>query len=353
MSQGAGEKTEKASPKKKREAKEKGDVFKSADLVSASTMLISFSALKSGFLGFVSSMKKFMQYSLATSAVQASDVTKENLTSVFKTTVGYVIPLILPLFLVVMVSGSALNVVQTGPMLTLKKLKPDFNKLNPFKGFKRIFSSNNAVELGKSSVKLAVISGLIYNNVYNGIQGYMNLMHTGIQDAFTTIMTNGLDMGIKIGGGLMGFSIADILYQWWKYNKDLMMTKQEVKEENKQTEGNPQIKSKIRQTQRKMSAKRMMQNMAQASVVVTNPTHYAVALRYKKDEDRAPIVIAKGQDYLALKIKDKAKELKITVVEDRLVARTLYNSCEIDEEVPPELYQAIAEILVHVYRSIR
>jgi flagellar biosynthetic protein FlhB len=352
MSNGAGEKTEKASPKKKRDARERGEVFKSNDLISSATMLIGFSALKSGFTKFILSMQEFMQYSFATSAVQASDVTKENLPAVFKTTLTYVLPIILPLFLIIMISGSVLNVVQTGPLLTLSKLKPSFSKINMFKGFKRIFSANNAIETGKSLLKITVITALIYQDIYDGIQGYMRLMYTDIMDAFTIIMNSGIDMGIKIGAGLLGFSFADILYQWWRYNKDLMMTKQEVKEENKQTEGNPQIKGKIRQTQRKMSTMRMMQNLSQASVVVTNPTHYAVALRYNKDEDRAPVVIAKGQDYLAQRIKDKAKELKIKVVEDKLVARTLYQSCDIDEEIPPELYQAVAEILVTVYRSI-
>jgi flagellar biosynthetic protein FlhB len=159
-------------------------------------------------------------------------------------------------------------------------------------------------------------------------------------------------MGMMIGLALIAFALIDAFYQWWKYEKDLMMTKQEVKEENKQTEGDPQLKGKIRQKQRKMSTMRMMRRIAEASVVITNPTHFAVAVRYKESEDRAPVVVAKGQDYLAKRIKEQASKYKISIIENKVVARALYSSCEVGDEIPPELYQAIADILIYVYKTV-
>jgi flagellar biosynthetic protein FlhB len=159
-------------------------------------------------------------------------------------------------------------------------------------------------------------------------------------------------MGIMIGLALIAFSALDVLYQWWKFEKDIRMTKQEVKEEYKQTEGDPQIKAKIRQKQRKMSAMRMMRHLSEATVVVTNPDHYAVALRYDEERDKAPMVVAKGQDYLAQRIKQKAAEYSIRVVENKPVARALYASCEVGDEIPPELYQAVADILIYIYKTV-
>ncbi len=349
---GGGEKTEKASPKRKREAREKGDVFKSADLVSAATLIAVLSVLKASLDGTVYSLREYMYSSFSASAFHADNLSVPALGELYKDTLLYLLPLLLPLFLVAMAAGALLNVIQTGPMLVFSKLKPDFKKISLIQGFKRIFSSRTLVELGKSVIKLAIIGGMIYQTFYKGLSYIPKTADYKVTDAFKLIMTDSLNMGIKIGGALLAFSIADIIYQWWRYQKDLMMTKEEVKEEHKQTEGNPQTKSRIRQAQRKMSARRMMQNMKKANVVVTNPTHYAVALKYDRNEDSAPVVLAKGQDYLALKIKEKARELKIQVVEDRLLARTLYQTCDIDEEIPPELYQAVAEILVYVYRNM-
>ena len=157
-------------------------------------------------------------------------------------------------------------------------------------------------------------------------------------------------MGVTIGMALTAFAGVDMLYQWWKFQKDLMMTKQEVKEENKQLEGNPEIKGKIKQKQREMSTMRMMQQVPSADVVITNPTHYAVALRYKQGQDGAPIVLAKGQDFLAQRIKKVAAEHKIVMVENKPVARALYAACEVGQEIPAEMYQAIADILIYVYK---
>jgi flagellar biosynthetic protein FlhB len=349
---GGGEKTEKASPKRKREARERGEVFKSADLISSVTLIALFGTLKANLSGLLTSMKAYMHTSLSTASDQAHGLTIGSLNELYKETLFFVLPLVLPIFLVAMGTGTIINVLQTGPLFVFKKLKPDFKKINPFEGFKRLFSSRTLMELGKSTLKLSLISGLLYKSFVSILEYAPKMVRYNIIDAYKQIMSESINLGITIGGSLLALSIADIIYQWWKFQKDLMMTKQEVKEENKQTEGNPQTKSRIRQAQKKMSARRMMRDMKNATVVITNPTHFAVALRYKRESDRAPVVIAKGQDYLALRIKEKARELKIHIVEDRILARALYQACEIDDEIPPELYQAIAEILVLVYKSM-
>jgi flagellar biosynthetic protein FlhB len=354
MSQGSGEKTEKASPKKKKDAREKGEVHKSADLASALMIFILFGALKTGYDGFAQSMEAFMATMLSPNiAERARDVTAASMVSTYRDVLFTVLPIILPLMLVAMVSGTIVHLVQVGPMFVPGKLKPDFSKINPFNGIKRIFSTSTLVELTKSIVKIVILAWIIYQYFVSGLKTYAQMIYVDVGHAFSQIMSACFSMGVMIGLALIAFAAVDVLYQWWKFEKDLRMTKQEVKEENKQTEGDPQIKGKIRQKQRKMSAMRMMQRVPEADVVVTNPTHFAVALRYKESEDKAPVVLAKGQDFLAQRIKALAKEHKISIVENKPVARALYAGCEVGDEIPPEMYQAIADILIYVYKTVK
>ncbi len=352
--QGSGEKTEKASPKKRRDAREKGEVHKSADLASALMLFLLFATVKIGYESFVNAMRSFTAESLTMdSAARAGELTEALVRSTYRDVLFTVLPLILPLLLTAMVCGILVHMVQTGPMFVTTKLKPDFGKISPLKGFQRIFSSATLMELFKSCVKILILGWIIYKTFLGQIGGLSRLMYTDVPGAYSKIMSACLSMGILMGLALIGFGAVDVFYQWWKYEKDLRMTKQEVKDENKQTEGDPQVKGKIRQKQRKMSAMRMMRRMTEeADVVVTNPTHFAVALRYKQDRDKAPVVVAKGQDFLAQRMKKLAAEHKISVVENKPVARALYAACEVGDEIPPELYQAIADILIYVYKTL-
>ena len=354
MSQDSGSKTEKASPKKKRDAREKGEVHKSADLASAVMLFILFGALKVGFESFFRSMQAFTRQALSSNvAVQAAHVTGDTVALAYRNILFEVLPIVMPIFFTAFLAGILVHVLQTGPMFIPKKLKPDFSKINPVEGFKRIFSSRTLVELAKSVFKIIILGYIIYRYLSAGMASFAGYMQVDIVQAFYRIMSTCFSMGVMVGLALVALAGMDVLYQWWKYEKDLMMTKQEVKDETKQTEGDPQIKGKIRQKQRKMSAMRMMSRVKEADVVVTNPTHLAVALRYKESQDRAPVVVAKGQDYLAQRIKKLAAKHKISIVENKPVARALYESCDVDSEIPPELYQAIADILIYVYRKIQ
>jgi flagellar biosynthetic protein FlhB len=240
--------------------------------------------------------------------------------------------------------------MQTGLMLTPKALMPKLSRINPLEGVKRIFSVRAGVELLKATAKVCFLSYFVYSEYTSLISGFPTLMGMDASKAFFEIMKRSLMIGIKMGAVLGIIAAADYFYQKMKYEKDLMMTKQEVKEEYKQLEGDPKIKGKIRQKQRQMSRMRMMKRMKEADVVITNPTHYAVAVRYKQDEDKAPMVLAKGKDVLAQKIKEKAREYGIEIVENRPVAQALYHHCDIEAEIPRDMYQAVAEILVYVYR---
>jgi flagellar biosynthetic protein FlhB len=348
--QSSGEKTEKASAKKKKDARKKGETHKSADLTSALMLFITFGTLKVGYDGFSASMQSFMLSGLSAGiAEKARYVTGATVVNEYREILFTVLPLILPLMLAAMVGGALVNVLQTGPMFIPEKLKPDFKKINPLSGFKRIFSANTLVELFKSIIKIVIVGWIVFKYITANLSLFQSLMHVSVGRAFSQVLSACFSMGLMIGLALVGFAAVDALYQWWKYEKDLMMTKQEVREEYRQLEGDPQIKAKIKQKQRRMSAMRMMRSIPEADVVVTNPDHFAVALRYQEDEDNAPKVIAKGQDHLAQRIKERARALNISIVENKPVARALYAYCNIGDEIPPELYQAIADILIYVY----
>jgi flagellar biosynthetic protein FlhB len=355
MAQGSGEKTEKASSKKRKDTRKKGEVHKSTDLCTAIMLTVMFGTLRVGYGGFVVAMKALSTTILSENVVaqNARDISTATVLAYFKDILFSVIPILMPVMLVAMIGGAFVHVVQTGPMFTTAKLKPNFNKINPLQGFKRIFSSATIVELVKAVMKIVLLCWIIYKYLSAGVGEFVKLIHSDVASAFSSALTQTFSMGMMIGLALTAFSALDVLYQWWKFEKDLMMTKQEVKEENKQLEGDPQIKGKIRQKQRKMSAARMMRNLPDASVVVTNPEHFAVALRYKENVDKAPVVVAKGQDYLAQRIKKAAAEYDITIVENKPVARALYAACEIGDEIPPEMYQAIADILIYVYKTVK
>jgi flagellar biosynthetic protein FlhB len=214
-----------------------------------------------------------------------------------------------------------------------------------------MFSTRTLVELAKSILKITLIGYIAYGDYMNLLDGFPYYVGQDPFSTFMKFMNDAFMMGLRMCIVMVFIAIADYLYQWWKYEKDLRMTKQEVKDEYKMMEGDPQIKGKIRQKQRQMSAMRMMARVPEADVVITNPTHYAVALKYDDKESPAPVVTAKGIDYLALKIREVAKENGVEIVENPPLAQSLYAMCEVDDEIPADLYQAVADVLVFVYRQ--
>ena len=257
--------------------------------------------------------------------------------------------ILLPILLIAFGVAFVTDLVQVKWAPTTKPLKPKFSKLNPVKGIKKIFSKQALVELLKSVLKIALITYIVYSTLKDSIGLIFLIFDMPLMQAIGNIGNIVINLGIKISMFYIVIAGADFIYQKWKFNEDMKMTKQEVKDEFKNAEGDPQIKGKIRQKMREVSQRRMMQAVPQADVVITNPTHYAVALRYEPDKYDAPYVVAKGEDYLAQKIKEVARENHVEIVENKPLARMLYHNVDLGAQVPPELFQAVAEVLAMVY----
>lgn len=345
----AGEKTEKATPKKRGEARKKGQVLHSKELASALILVFVFVGIRI-FSGYIYSeiytftKKLFVEYPKIDDLFSFNMLTKlfvETLTVILKTTA--------PIFAIALISGLIIGYMQVGFLFTLETLGFKFNRLNPVNGLKRMFSLQALVELVKSILKIILIGYVAYSYLSSEAENVLNLINMDVMGIGVYIGTTALNVAIRICILLILLGILDYLYQWWQYEKNLKMSKQDIKEEHKQSEGNPEIKGKIRQKQRQISMRRMMQEVPKADVVITNPTHYAIAVKYDVNVSKAPIVIAKGQDFIALRIKETAKENKVEIVENKPLARTLYDTVEIGQAIPPELYQAVAEVLAFVY----
>jgi flagellar biosynthetic protein FlhB len=270
-------------------------------------------------------------------------------TSLLLTCVGIAAPILG----VAMAAGLAPNLLQVGFLFTTKALAPKFERINPLKGFQRMFSMQTLVQLIKSLLKVIVLGYIFYNDYRALLLTLPGYIATQPFMALRFILETAFTLALKMSLAMAVIAAADFLYQYMKFEKDLRMTKQEVKDEYKLTEGDPQIKGRIRQKQRQMSMMRMMSQVPQADVVITNPTHFAVALQYTEGQEGAPRVLAKGQDYMARRIKEVAREHRIQIIENKPLAQTLYRMCEVGQEIPETLYQAVAEVLVYVYRQRR
>lgn len=255
-----------------------------------------------------------------------------------------------PLLLVTAVCAVAATFFQTKLLVSGELLKPKFSRLNPLQGFKRLFSLRSVIEALKGVLKITVLVVLIYNNLSGMFQESIKYLYTDVGAAVSHLVKKGFGMIVQITIAFVVLAAADYLYQWWDYERQLRMSKQEIKEEYKQTEGDPQVKGKIKEIQRQRAQMRMMQQVPQADVVIRNPTHFAVALRYKPEQDNAPIVLAKGQDEVAMRIVRTAEEHQIKVIENVPLARALYADAELNREIPPALYGAVAEVLVYIFR---
>lgn len=349
-----GEKTEEPTAKKLSDARKDGKVAKSRELNNAVGLFVLFgvlqvtiSSLSERMLGL---FKTFYNIIPDYITENSSDISSAAVARLFQEAVIDAFWMVLPFFAVGFFAMAALDLYQVKWKVTAKPLKPKLSKFNPINGFKRIFSKNSLVELVKSIAKIILIAWISYGAVQDNERNLLFLCDMPILQAIMLIGSIIISTGFKISAVMLILGIADYIYQKWKFKEDMKMTKQEVKDEYKNAEGDPQIKGKQRARMREASQRRMMQAVPQADVVITNPTHLAVALKYDADEAQAPVVLAKGADYLAQQIKEKAKEANVEIIENKPLARMLYANVEIGEEIPPELYQTVAEILAAVYR---
>ncbi|MCQ2080693.1 MAG: flagellar biosynthesis protein FlhB [Lachnospiraceae bacterium] len=350
-----GEKTEQPTGKKLEDARKEGQVAKSKEIANAAGIMAMFilirvyiGTLGTDFLGLFEHM-----YSGISGIIQRYDGnTPAAAISVFlRTAMLRILVMVLPFFLVAFIVAFISDVIQVKWKPTTKPLKPKFSKLNPINGFKRIFSANSLIELVKSLLKLILVGYVVWNYI-SGVGKEIYLLYDmPVKQAIGLIGEIVVDLGIRIAAVYIIIAAGDFAYQKWKFHQDMMMTKQEVKDEYKNQEGDPQVKGKIKQRMREASMRRMMQELPTADVVITNPTHYAVAIKYDRDSDvGAPIVIAKGADYLAQKIKEVARENDVYIMEDKPLARMLYATVEVGQLIPPELYEPVANVLAFVYQ---
>ena len=341
-----GEKTEEPTPKKREDARKKGTVAKSQELNMAFVLLIGFLIVRILWEYIYGNIAEYTVYLYSH---LSQSMSTEGISELF---IGIMILLaktVLPIMFAILIVGFAINVFQVGLMLSAERLEPKLDNLNPINGFGRIFSKRSLVELIKSIFKIVVIGFFLYLYLKDQIPLLPQFIFFDLAHSLATAADIIFTMAFQVVAVIMVMAAADYAYQCWQTTQDLKMSKQEVKDEYKQTEGDPQIKGKIKQKQRQMAMQRMMQEVPKADVIVTNPTHLAVALSYKKGMI-APTVVAKGQDLVAERIKQIAREHRILIVENKPVARALYEAVEVGDMVPAELYQAVAEILAYVYR---
>jgi flagellar biosynthetic protein FlhB len=345
----AGEKTEEATQKRREETRDKGQVAKSQDLNAVIVMAAAFLALSILGAYMYNQIADFMLFIFTN--VGTATLREHDPTSTMKLIQDFLIvwaKTTIPVMIAALVGALVVNYYQVGVLFTVKPLEPDITKLSPIKGFKRMFSLQSLTQLIRSIIKIIVVVYFLYNFAILKSTQISMLTSAELFTAYKIGADMVMELVWRILLVLFILAILDYLYQIWQSNKDMRMSKQEVKEEYKQSEGDPKIKAKIKQKQREMAMRRMMQEIPQATVVVTNPIHLAIALKYEKGF-AAPLVVAKGKDFLAERIKEIAREHHVIIVENKPLAQALYPLVEVGDAIPPELYQAVAEVLAYVY----
>ncbi|WP_408954536.1 flagellar biosynthesis protein FlhB [Natroniella sp. ANB-PHB2] len=342
------EKTEDPTPKRRQEAREEGQVASSKELNSAFTLLFSFIILYFLMRHLIEEIIKFTYKSF--SSYLTMEMTANSFHNLLLEIAFLGLRLIAPILLIVTAVGIAITYLQIGFLFTPKVLIPKLNKLNPIEGAKKLFSKRTFMELIKSLLKVGIITYISYLTIRDVLSQYLLLISVGLNHALGLIGNTAFSLAMRVSAFMIVIGVIDLIYQKWEHEQQLKMTKHEVKEERKQMEGSPEVKSKRKQKQQEMAMSRMMQEVPEADVVITNPTHIAVAVKFELETMEVPILIAKGQGEIAQRIKEVATENEIEIVEEKPLARALYKLVEIGEEIPYELYQAVAEILAYVYQ---
>ncbi len=341
------ERTESATPRKREEARKKGQVALSNELVSSFMFLIGLATLRLVFPSIFSDVKSLMENTF--NNLSPDSINPENISHYGIRTIFLMGKMFAPFALIMFVSALAVNFAQVGFFITFETLIPKFDRIDPVNGFKRFISKRALVMLTQSLLKVIVVGYVLYITINGHKDKILILAGMEVKPAILEIVRITFKMGFRVAFLLFIISVFDYAYKRWEYERSLKMTKQEVKEEMRSTEGDPLVKSRIRSIQRELAMRRMMQEVPLADVVITNPTHLAVALKYKQDVDKAPKVCAKGQNLIAERIKEIARKHYIPIIEDKPLAQMLFK-LELNQEIPSTLYRAVAEILAKVYQ---
>jgi flagellar biosynthetic protein FlhB len=342
------DRTEQATPRRREKAREEGQVARSMDLNSATIILLGFASMLALGPFLVEQSQMLLRYTLANAPLIAkSDPTFVKL---FSDNLVKFFVIIAPIVGALLIIGAVVSVAQVGFHTSSKALEPKLDKLDLAAGLKRLFSMRSLVGMIRDTVKLAVLGFVAYKVIAGESDKFFILSDMAIPQMAATMGKLAVTIAVKIGAAMLVIAALDYMYQKWEFEKSIRMSRQDIKDEYKDTEGSPQVKARIRQIQREMARRRMMQDVRTADVVITNPTHLAVALKYDPEKMNAPFVVAKGERLIAQKIKQIAIENDIPVIEDVQLARALFKMCEIGQMVPHSLYRAVAEILAYVYR---
>jgi len=343
------EKTEQPTPKKIADARKKGTVAQSREIPSAIILLTSLGFFFFSGSWMFSSLSEFMGGILRNiGSFRIHDITTASTLSI--TILKNVLSIILPFMLAVVIAGIVANIVQIGFLFSPEAFSPKLSKFNPISGIKKLFSLKSFVELVKSLIKITFVGGIAYLTIKSELKTIPTLMQMDIKDIISFIGITSFKICLYVAMALIILAVLDYAYQKYEHTKSLKMTKQEVKDENKQTEGDPRVKARIRSIQIEMSRRRMMESVPEADVVITNPTQLAIALKFDSENMVAPKIVAKGAGKIAERIREIAGENQVPIVENKFLARTLFKIAEIGDYIPAELYQAVAEVLAYVYR---
>lgn len=347
-----GEKTEEPTAKRLQDARNDGKVTKSKELTDAFDLIVLFLVLKifvsyvyNGLLNMFSFVYERIPEFVESNA---KDMPAHSIALVFQNVIVEALKIVAPFFAFGFVVCVLVSVLQVGWKVTAKPMQPKLDKFNPINGFKRIISKDSLFELVKSIAKIALIAYVAYTEISKNADDLFVLYDIPLMQAVILCGQIILNAGLKISIIYLILGVADWFYQKHKFHEDMKMTKQEVKDEYKNTEGNPEIKGRQRQRMQEASRRRMMQDVPKADVIITNPTHLAIALKYEPGEGTAPVVVAKGEDYLALKIREIAAENHVEIVENKPLARALYPMVDVGQEIPPQFYEAVAQIFATV-----
>jgi flagellar biosynthetic protein FlhB len=341
------EKTEQATSKKRQDTREKGQVAKSRELASVAVLGACLLYFYFNASGMAKRLLDVMKMSFRTSG--RLTITTDSVQSLLVDLVFQIFVLLGPFLLIVLLAGFVVNILQVGFLFSSEAITPKFSKIDPIKGLKRLFSLRSLVEFFKVILKMAIVGIVAYLTIKGEFKMILPLIDLNVNDILSFIGKVSFKILYSTCLVLVMLAILDYAYQRWEHERSIKMTKQEVKEENKQTEGDPLIKGRIKRLQREIARKRMMAAVPKADVVITNPTHLAVAIRYQPETMNAPYVIAKGAGFIAERIKEIARNSGVPVIENKAVAQVLYKMVAVEQSIPINLYKAIAEILAYVY----
>ena len=346
--QGFQERTEKATSRRRQKAREEGKVTKSMELNAAAMLCLGFLSLYLMGPHLARHTMQIMSYAMAHAPQIAS--ADPTYIKVFGDYMLKFFMILAPVFVVMVVIAFGINVVQVGFKITPKAIELKLDKLNPTSGLKRLVSLRSLVQLVRDTLKLFIVGFVAYKSIAGEFDSFFLLPDMSVVQFATILGKLTMMLALKIGAVIFVIAILDYMYQRYEYEKSIKMSKQDLKDEYKDTDGSPQLKARVRQVQREMARTRMMGAVPTADVVVTNPTHIAVALKYDPSEMDAPFVVAMGERLVAQRIKELAIEHGIPVVEDKPLARALFKMCDIGQVVPANLYKAVAELLAFVYK---